>query len=77
MWRSKDHEEAKLNPVKCPVCPAILGKRNKNIIFAVHCEECRATFTWQPLAIKPTVIMDKDIKKGPLYCDKSICYCRS
>lgn len=74
MWRSKDRDE---ETIQCPVCRAILGKRDKTTIFMAHCEECRATFTWRSGETKPTVVMDKDIKKVHRYCDKNGCYCRS
>lgn len=77
MWRSKDRyeDEPKTEPAQCPVCKTILGKRNCDIIFMAHCEECRATFTWRPLEKEPTVILDKDIKKIQRYCDKNGCHC--
>lgn len=79
MWRSKDNYEDQLGTeaAQCPVCKAILGKRNCDIIFIAHCEECRATFTWRPLGTIPNVTLDKDIKRVQRYCDKYGCYCRT
>lgn len=78
MWGSKDiYDDSKFQTTQCPVCRAILGKRDKDIIFMAHCEECRATFTWRPGEDKPTGVMNKDIKKVRHYCDKNGCYCRS
>lgn len=67
MWRSKDKYEdsSKLEAAQCPVCHAILGKRDKDTIFIAHCEECKATFHWKPWTVKPSVTMDKDI---PVKC---------
>lgn len=78
MWRSREkNEDSNIEPAQCPVCKAILGKRDKSTIFIAHCEECRATFTWRMSETKPTVMMDKDVKKHRRYCDKDGCYCRS
>lgn len=72
MWRSKDPKEeyTRLEPTQCPVCKAILGKRDCDTIFMAHCDECKATFYWRPWATKPTVKMDKDI---PERCGCNTC----
>lgn len=63
MWRSKDkyEDQPRTETAQCPVCRAILGKRDCDTIFMAHCEECKATFYWRPWETKPTVKMDKDI----------------
>jgi hypothetical protein len=33
--------------MKCPVCKAKLGYREKGHPFMEHCEECKTTFTWK------------------------------
>lgn len=77
MWRSKERREdqPRTETAQCPVCKAILGKRNCDTIFMAHCEECRAVFTWKPREDSPIVVMDKDIKRTIIYCDKNGCRC--
>lgn len=66
MWRERDEEEKrKLEPTRCPVCKAVLGKRDIEMIFAAHCEECKAVFYWRPWAEIPTVTLDRN---APVRC---------
>lgn len=57
MWSSK-HRTSKIEVIQCPVCQAILGKRETNSIYIAHCAECRTTFTWKPWANKPFAELD-------------------
>jgi ribosomal protein L33 len=72
MWRSKDKNEdaSRIEQTYCPVCKAYFGKRDCEIIFMAHCEECRATFYWRPWTEKPTVTMDKN---KPVRCGCNGC----
>lgn len=77
MWKSKHREEdSKYENIVCPVCKADFGRRDKEKICKAHCEECKASFYWHPGEDKPSVVMDKDVKKQRRYCGKDGCFCR-
>lgn len=54
----------KMEIVKCPVCSVKLGTREPNRPFMEHCEECKATYTWNVDNPKPSVKMDVKPIKG-------------
>lgn len=58
-------------PVFCPVCKTKLGQRKLDVIYRVHCEECKATFTWEPGSTLPNAMIDSTIRKP------DICGCPS
>jgi len=67
--------DPKIPPIKmyCPVCQkeSFLGKREKNQLFIEHCDDCKATYTWQPNEELPTALLDS-IKKHK-YCGCGNC----
>ena len=44
---------------RCPVCTAKFGSRYFNEKKAWKCLECRATFTYLPLKLKPEALTDR------------------
>lgn len=64
-------ESLSKNLVKCPVCKSRLGYRNNQNIFVEHCDDCKATYTYNPGKNRPTVIMD-NCSKGK-HCDCGRC----
>ena len=47
--------------VKCPVCKALLGRKENDEHVAFHCDECKTVFTWFPGVDKPSAKLDQDI----------------
>jgi transposase-like protein len=60
--------------MKCPVCPAILGRRDKGVATSFECAECRFIFTWDEHGVlqKPQKVL-KPIKG----CDCGGCSIRN
>lgn len=54
----------------CPVCASNLGRRKKGETYRAYCLECKAHFTWQPKAKKPTVVLASHLEKGTCGCGR-------
>jgi len=61
--------------VQCPVCNAIIGRRDKRKVYNAHCDECKATFWWKQWAETPTAVLDSH-KTFKGYCGPDGCKCR-
>lgn len=58
--------------VQCPVCKAILGRRDVSLVFEARCKECQFIYIWKPYKDIPRAINDKN-HKGPVACDCGRC----
>lgn len=60
--------------VRCPVCKSLLGYRYKGDPFMDHCDECRATYTWEPNIKLPSALLD--VIKNSKICTCASCKSR-
>jgi ribosomal protein L37AE/L43A len=60
--------------VRCPVCKSLLGYRYPKQPFVEYCDDCRATYTWEPDTTLPRALLDV-IKKSK-QCGCSGCKAR-
>lgn len=55
---------------KCPVCRASFGRAPKMELVSFHCDECQATYTFEPGQDKPTAKLDSAMRRS---CHCSVC----
>lgn len=55
--------------MKCPVCPSVLGRRDKGVASEFECAECKWIFPFD----KDGVVGKAYRKKKPAYCSCEIC----
>lgn len=54
---------AKPSKKYCPVGKEYLGRQEPGMEITLHCNDCRAWYTWFPGVSKPISKLDKDIPK--------------
>ncbi len=80
-YQEEESPPTKTNPPKresskcryCPVCKDYLGIQEPRMEVSLHCDECRAWFTYFPGVKKPVAKLDSEI---PDACNCPSCQVR-